>query len=61
MEMLQFLRDWLAGAGPEVEQSFQRFVGVDGYPLQDMIVDLDRFGFLLGGNDGGELFQLADE
>ena len=58
VEMLQFLRDWLAGSGPEVEQSFRRFVGADGYPLEQMIADLDRFGFLLGGDNGEQLFEL---
>ncbi|WP_433635514.1 hypothetical protein [Nocardia sp. CA-120079] len=60
VEMLQFLRDWLAGAGLEVEQSLRRFVGVDGYPLEEMIADLDRFGFLLGSDNGDQLFQLNE-
>ena len=57
VQMLQFVRDWLAIADPVVRASFDRFVGAEGYPLEAMVADLDKFGFLLGGNDGEHLLE----
>jgi hypothetical protein len=56
-EMLTFIRQWLAGADqPQLTASFQRFMGVDGYDLTELRSDLARFTFLLGHDDGEQLF-----
>lgn len=60
VEMLHFLRGWIAGAGPEVEQSLRDFVGDNGYPLEQLVANLNRFGLLLSGNDDEELFELRE-
>lgn len=56
-ELLQFLNDWLASDRADLDASLTRFVGTRGYDLQQLRADLDRFAFLLGGNDGEALFQ----
>jgi hypothetical protein len=56
-ELLQFLNDWLASDPTRLDASLTRFVGAHGYDLQTLRTDLDRFTFLLGGNDGEALFQ----
>jgi hypothetical protein len=56
-ELLQFLSDWLASDPAHLHASLTRFVGTHGYDLQTLRTDLDRFTFLLGGNDGEALFQ----
>jgi hypothetical protein len=57
-EMLAFIRDWLAGPdSPHLAASFQHFVGVDAYDLTDLRTDLARFTFLLGHDDGEQLFD----
>ena len=57
-ELLQFLSDWFAGDGGQLEVSLNRFVGHLGYDLHQLRGDLDRFTFLLGGSDGESLFGL---
>jgi len=56
-ELLQFLRDWTAADDDHLEESLTRFVGGPGYDLDKLRGDLDRFTFLLRGNDGEPLFQ----
>jgi hypothetical protein len=56
-ELLQFLGDWLASEPDHLDASLTRFVGTHGYNLQTLRTDLDRFTFLLGGNNGEALFQ----
>lgn len=56
-ELLQFLNDWLASDSTRLDASLARFLGTHGYDLQTLRTDLDRFAFLLGGNDGEALFQ----
>jgi hypothetical protein len=56
-ELLQFLRDWLVAADDRLEESLTRFVGSHGYDLGQLRSDLDRFTFLLRGNDGEPLFH----
>lgn len=56
-ELLQFLTDWLAADHDNLDASLTRFVGTRGYHLSQLRNDLDRFTFLLGGNDGETLFQ----
>lgn len=56
-ELLTLLSDWLTGADRELlTQSLQRFLGVDAYDTDDLHADLARFTFLLGHNDGEDLF-----
>ncbi|MGH3460140.1 MAG: hypothetical protein ACRDP9_01575 [Kribbellaceae bacterium] len=56
-ELLQFLRDWLATDHNQLDTSLTRYIGNHGYNLAQLRTDLDRFTFLLGGNDGEPLFQ----
>jgi len=56
-ELLQFLRDWLDVEHDQLESSLTRFVDNPGYRLDQLRSDLDRFTFLLHGNDGEPLFQ----
>jgi hypothetical protein len=56
-EALTFISQWLDG--PEQAQlatSFHRFVGTDSYDLTALRTDLARFTFLLGQDDGEQLF-----
>jgi hypothetical protein len=55
-ELLGFLSDWLAVAGDDLAASITGFVGSGGYDVGQLRGDLDRFTFLLGGNDGEPLF-----
>ena len=60
-QMLTFIRHWING--PDQQQlaaSLHRFVGVDGYPLTELSTDLARFAFLLGDDDGDDLFGHGD-
>jgi hypothetical protein len=58
-ELLTFLSDWLAGNDQaQLSASLHRFVGTDGYDLNELRTDLARFGFLLGTDDGTELFGM---
>ena len=56
-EILQFLRDWLARDPHHLDASLAAFVGNRAYDTRQLRSDLDRFTFLLGGNDGEPLFQ----
>lgn len=56
-EALTFIGQWLTG--PDQEQlvvSFRGFVGTDNYDLAALRTDLARFTFLLGHDDGEQLF-----
>lgn len=56
-EMLTFIRDWLTSSDRDrLAQSFRNFVGADGYDLTELHNDLARFTFLLGYDDGEQLF-----
>lgn len=56
-EMLTFISDWLAGVdSPHLAASFHRFMGVNTYGLDDLCTDLARLTFLLGHDDGEQLF-----
>jgi hypothetical protein len=56
-ELLTLLSDWLSGPDRAViSQSLRRFIGIDAYDLPDLHDDLARFTFLLGHNDGEQLF-----
>ena len=56
-ELLQFLRDWFASGHDHLRAELEAFVGNTRYDLQQLRADLDRFTFLLGGNDGEPFFQ----
>jgi hypothetical protein len=58
-ELLQFISDWLAADHGPLGASLTRFIGNRGYNLAELRADIDRFTFLLGGNDGESLFQLG--
>ena len=55
-ELLQFLADWLARDPDRLGASLEAFVGHPAYNLGELRQDLDRFTFLLGGDDGESLF-----
>jgi len=55
-QLLEFLNDWLAADRQVLEGSLRRFVGHDGYDLDALRKDLHRFAFLIGHDDGEELF-----
>jgi hypothetical protein len=58
-ELLSFLTDWLGGNDTNLlAASLQRFVGTEGYDLAELRNDLARFQFLLGTDDGTQLFGL---
>lgn len=56
-ELLTFLGDWLEGHDhAQLAASLHRFVGADGYDIDTLRTDLARFAFLLGTDDGTQLF-----
>lgn len=55
-ELLAFIGDWLASDRARLAESLRRFVGSDGYDLDQLREDSSRFGFLLGVSDGEMLF-----
>lgn len=56
-EMLQFISDWLASDHTALDASLTRYTGSGAYNASTLRNDLDRFGFLLGGNNGETLFH----
>jgi hypothetical protein len=56
-ELLQFLSDWLTHDRDHLGISLADFVGNSAYNTQHLRDDLDRFTFLLSGNDGQALFS----
>ena len=56
-EMLTFISQWLGGTDhAQLGASFGRFIGTQGYDLAELRTDLARFTFLLGHDDGEQLF-----
>ena len=55
-ELLQFLRRWLARDRGRLGASRGEFAGHPAYGTAQLRQDLDRFTFLLGGDDGEALF-----
>ena len=56
-ETLTFLTRWLSSSHKhDLAESFTDFVGHPAYNTSNLCADLHRFVFLLGGNDGEELF-----
>jgi hypothetical protein len=56
-ELLQFLAGWITSDPARLAPSLLAFVSHPAYGLPQLRSDLDRFTFLLGGNDGEPLFQ----
>ncbi len=59
-ETLGFIGDWLVSDRERLAESLRRFLGIDGYDIEQLGSDLSRFGFLLGVSEG-ELFFGGDE
>jgi hypothetical protein len=60
-EMLTFISQWLGGADhAQLAASFGRFIGTQGYDLAELRTDLARFTFLLGHDDGEQLFGTSE-
>ena len=55
-ELLQFLSRWLARDRGRLGASLEEFVGHPAYNIGQLRQDLNRFTFLLGGDDGEALF-----
>ena len=55
-ELLQFLSQWLARDPDRLGVSLEAFVGHPAYGIAQLRQDLNRFTFLLGGDDGESLF-----
>ena len=55
-ETLQFLSQWLTRDPARLGASLEQFVGHPAYNVGELRQDLDRFVFLLGGDDGESLF-----
>ena len=55
-ELLQFISQWLARDPDQLGVSLEAFVGHPAYNLGELRQDLNRFTFLLGGDDGESLF-----
>lgn len=53
-ELLQFIKDWIT-TDDQTKASLAGFVGTAGYDAADLGTDIDRFVFLLGGNNGEHL------
>ena len=55
-ELLEFLGDWVVRERSVLAESLGRFLGIDGYDIDELRADLARFAFLVGVNDGELLF-----
>ena len=51
-ETLQLIARWLTADPATLTPSFLAYIGHPAYSLDTLRADLDRFTFLLGGNDG---------
>ena len=55
-ELLQFISQWLARDPDRLGASLEAFVGHPAHNIGELRQDLNRFTFLLGGDDGESLF-----
>jgi hypothetical protein len=55
-ELLQFISRWLARDPGRLGASLEAFVGHPADNIGELRQDLNRFTFLLGGDDGEALF-----
>jgi len=51
-ELLQFLSEWVSREDDRLTCSFADYVGHPAYCIPQLRDDLDRFIFLLGGDEG---------
>jgi hypothetical protein len=56
-ETLQLIASWLAADPEQLTASLLGFIGHSAYSPDALRADLDRFAFLLGGNDAEPLFD----
>lgn len=54
-ELLQFIAYWLAADPARLSPPLLAYVGHPAYGMDALRCDLDRFAFLLGGDDGENL------
>jgi hypothetical protein len=59
-ELLEFLATWLDTTDRRIDLELLRFTGSMAYNLNDLLADLARFAFLLGG-DGERFVHGADQ
>ena len=59
-ELLQLIARWLDSDPGRLAPSLLDYIGHPAYGLDDLHTDLDRFTFLLGGDDGESLFGHTD-
>jgi hypothetical protein len=57
VDLLHFLDDWLTIDHERLDISLHDFVGNRAYDINQQRTDLDRFVFLLGGDNTGHLFD----
>jgi len=55
-ELLQLIARWLDSDPARLAPSLLDYIGHPAYNLASLHTDLDRFTFLLGGDDGEALF-----
>lgn len=55
-ELLQFLDGWLATCHDQMCHELTRFTGHPAYGTTQLRSDLQRFAFLLGADNGNQLF-----
>ena len=60
-ETLQLIARWLTADPATLAPSLLAYIGHPAYNLHDLHTDLDRFTFLLGGDDGEALFSHHDQ
>ena len=60
-ELLTLIGQWLHGADQDqLAASFARFIDANGYDLAALRTDLARFSFLLGNDNGEQLFGTTE-
>jgi len=60
-EMLTVISQWLGGTDhAQLAASVGRFIGTPGHDLAELRTDLARVTFLLGHDDGGQLFGTGE-
>ena len=60
-QLLQLIAGWLDADPQHLAPSLRNYIGHPAYNLDDLRTDLDRFTFLLGGDDGEALFRHHDQ
>ena len=60
-QLLQLIAGWLDADPQHLVPLLRNYIGHPAYNLDDLRTDLDRFTFLLGGDDGEALFRHHDQ